>query len=97
MKIKVYDLEAEGGPAELEMWAVDARDAIKNGVGRYAYELPTATKKAPGKKLAGKPVEFDLKDEGNGAWALTADGVVVEGNLDETTALRKLEEAKAKA
>lgn len=37
---KVWDLEAEGGPVELDMFAVDADEAVKNDPKRYTYEIP---------------------------------------------------------
>lgn len=37
---KIWDLQAEGGPVEVEMWAVDADDAAKHDPDRYTYEAP---------------------------------------------------------
>lgn len=37
---KVWDLEAEGGPKEVEMWATDADDAVKHDPERYTFTPP---------------------------------------------------------
>jgi hypothetical protein len=37
---KIWDLEAEGGPKEIEMWAVDADEAHRNHPERWTYDAP---------------------------------------------------------
>jgi hypothetical protein len=37
---KIWDLEADGGPKEVEMWATDADDAARHDPDRWTYEAP---------------------------------------------------------
>lgn len=43
---KVWDLFAEGGPIEIEMFAVDADEAVKNDPDRYTFFAPEGTVQA---------------------------------------------------
>jgi len=37
---KIWDMEAEGGPKEVDMWAVDADEACKNDPDRWTFTPP---------------------------------------------------------
>lgn len=40
---QVWDLEAEGGPKLVDMWAMDANDAVKHDPDRYSFDAPEGT------------------------------------------------------
>lgn len=40
---EVWDLGAEGGPIKLDMFAVDAEEAVKNDPDRYSFSAPDGT------------------------------------------------------
>ena len=41
---RVWDLQAEGGPLELDLWACDAAEAMRVDPDRYALTLPDGLK-----------------------------------------------------
>lgn len=43
---EVWDLEAPGGPLKLDMFSVDADEAVKNDPGRYSFSPPNGTVEA---------------------------------------------------
>lgn len=36
----VWDLEADGGPKQVDMWATDANDAVKHDPSRWTFDPP---------------------------------------------------------
>lgn len=37
---KVWDMKAEDGPKEMDMWATDADEAVLHDPERYSFEIP---------------------------------------------------------
>jgi len=46
-KVDLWDVKVEGGPAQVEMWPVDAKHALKADPERYCLKLPKGTKPGP--------------------------------------------------
>lgn len=95
-KVKVYerykDDEGKIVDAVHEMWAVDAREAVQNGGGRYSTSPFTSEKAAPKNALDD---ELRVVHRGRGSYSvMRGDTEVVEG-LTREEAEKKLEELKA--
>lgn len=45
--VKVWDIKADGGPVQIEMRSVNARDALARDKERYCLKLPRGVKAGP--------------------------------------------------
>ena len=47
LRVLIWDLKADEGPVGIEMWSIDARDALKRDPERFVVKLPKGMKPGP--------------------------------------------------
>lgn len=93
-KVKVYERFEEGGKSvirEHEMWAVDAREAVHNGGGRFST-APFSEQGAAKNDLSD---ELKAVHRGRGSYSVMRGNVELIEGLTKEEAEKKVEELKA--
>lgn len=96
---EVWDLEAPGGPLKLDMFAVDADEAVKNDPGRYSFSAPDGTvERDAAEKVKQEQIEKSriTAEADEKILAAERERIAAKRDLDQKDADRKKAEAQKK-